>query len=111
MLRQIVNAAQHAAMTRAGLGGVVAGILLILGCSVGTSTGKDSPSRSPESTDAATTTEAMEMLRSGTEFIGETSLRVDTDIAGQVTTRPHVDTVGERAAITISAAVRLSRSG
>ncbi|WP_139338002.1 hypothetical protein [Micromonospora avicenniae] len=94
-------------MTRARLGGVVAGMLLLLACSVGTSAGDGRPSGSPESTDAATRAEAMDLLRSGTEFIDQTSFRVDTDIAGQVTTLSHVDTVGKRATITISAAGRV----
>lgn len=78
-------------------------MLLLLGCSVGTGTEEDRSSGSREST-IATRAEATDLLRSGTDFIGQTSFRVDTDIAGQVTTLSHVDTVGKRAAITISAA-------
>ncbi|SCE97218.1 hypothetical protein GA0074695_2573 [Micromonospora viridifaciens] len=55
------------------------------------------------SADAATTAKTIELLKAGTEFIDQTSFRVDVDIASQVTTLSHADNVNKRADATISA--------
>ncbi|MEU2613176.1 hypothetical protein ABZ570_16570 [Micromonospora sp. NPDC007271] len=58
--------------------------------------------------DATTTAEAIELLRSGTKFIDQTSFRVDVDLASQVTTLSHNDNVDKRAAATVSAFGRVT---
>ncbi|MFG3602796.1 hypothetical protein [Micromonospora chersina] len=83
-------------------------ILLLLGCSSGARTG-DEPGRAPTvGADAATTTTATGLLKSGTAFIDQTSFRVDADIASQVTTVAHADNINKRADTTISAFGRVA---
>ncbi|TDC38782.1 hypothetical protein E1211_06105 [Micromonospora sp. 15K316] len=90
-------------MTRGAMGGIAVGVLLLLGCSVGASGGDEPVPVPATSADAGATLEAVDLLRSGTKFIDETSFRVDTDIAGIVTTRSYVDTLNKRAVSTVSA--------
>ncbi|SCL51789.1 hypothetical protein GA0070603_1267 [Micromonospora chersina] len=81
--------------------------LLLLGWSLGARVG-DEPDRAPTvGADAATTTKATDLLRSGTAFIDQTSFRVDADIASQVTTVAHADNINKRADTTISALGRV----
>ncbi|RKN32189.1 hypothetical protein [Micromonospora musae] len=90
-------------MTRGAVGGIAVGVLLLLGCSVGAS-GGDEPAAAPHaSVDAGATLEAVDLLRSGTKFIDETSFRVDTDIGGIVMIRSYADNVKRRAATKLSA--------
>ncbi|MGS2619448.1 hypothetical protein ACVCAH_33795 [Micromonospora sp. LZ34] len=60
------------------------------------------------SADAATTAKAIDLLRAGTEFIDQTSFRVDVDIASQVTTLSHSDNVNKRTDATLSAFGRVT---
>ncbi|MFG3577559.1 hypothetical protein [Micromonospora chersina] len=90
---------------RAVVAALSAVTLLLLGCSAGARTG-DGPA--PASTTAATTTNAIELLKSGTEFIDRTSFRSDVDIASQVTTLAHTDNVNKRADSTLSAFGRVT---
>ncbi|MFE9694382.1 hypothetical protein [Micromonospora sp. NPDC005806] len=93
---------------RAGVAAISAGALLVLGCSAGARTGNEPAPVPAVSTDAATTAKAIELLRSGTEFIDQTSFRVDVDIASQVTTLSHTDNVNKRADATVSAFGRVT---
>lgn len=82
--------------------------LLLLGWSLGART-EDRPAPAPTfGADAGTTTTATDLLKSGTAFIDRTSFRVDADIASQVTTVAHADTINKRAVTTISAFGRVA---
>ncbi|MEU5563332.1 hypothetical protein [Micromonospora musae] len=94
-------------MTRGAIGGITVGVLLLLGCSIGASTGNEPPSVPRASADAGATLEAVDLLRSGTKFIDETSFRVDSDIGGIVTIRSYADNVKRRAATKMSASGRV----
>lgn len=83
--------------------GLAAGAVLAMGCSIGWKTGSG-PAPSPaESTDAASTAAAIDVLRSGTKFIDQTGFRTDVDIAGQITTLTHTDNGNKRADSTVTA--------
>ena len=90
------------------MAGIAAGILLLLGCSAGARTGNEPAPVPTVSADAATTAKAIDLLRAGTEFIDQTSFRVDVDIASQVTTLSHTDNVNKRADATVSAFGRVT---
>lgn len=79
--------------------------LFLLGCSVGPQTDSEpTPRTTPRATastaaanaDAATTAEAVGLLRAGTAFVNQTSYRSDVDIASQITALSHTDNVGKR---------------
>ncbi|MFC0031955.1 hypothetical protein ACFFMM_20775 [Micromonospora chaiyaphumensis] len=86
---------------------VSAGAILLLACvaSARTGNGPAAPAStvSADATTGATTAEAIELLRSGTQFVDRTSFRADVDIASQVTTLSYVDNVHKRAVATVSA--------
>ncbi|MGW5670747.1 hypothetical protein [Micromonospora sp. NPDC003776] len=86
---------------RAAAAAIAAGSLLALGCSTGGGTENEPAAMSTVSADAATAN-AVEMLRSGTEFIDRTSFRADVDIASQITTLARIDNVNRRAVVTAS---------
>ncbi|MBQ1016930.1 hypothetical protein KBX71_03520 [Micromonospora sp. D93] len=91
---------------RATLAGISAGLLL-LGCSVGAPTKREPrPESAPvsaASADATTTAEAVGLLRAGTAFVNQTSYRSDVDIASQITTLSHTDSVHRRLTARVSA--------
>lgn len=93
------------------LAGISVGLLL-LGCSVGTRTESESePRTAPGATvsadaagaDAATTAEAVGLLRAGTAFVNQTSYRSDVDIASQIMSLSQTDNVNRRLNATIAA--------
>ncbi|WP_262284021.1 hypothetical protein [Micromonospora sp. MA102] len=93
---------------RAAAAAIAAGALLLLGCSAGART-ENEPAPAPTvSAHATTTATAIELLRSGTAFIDQTSFRADVDIASQVTTLSRNDNVNKRAVATISALGRVT---
>ncbi|RQW99702.1 hypothetical protein DLJ59_23655 [Micromonospora inaquosa] len=55
------------------------------------------------SADASTTAEAIGLLRAGTAFVNQTSYRSDVDIASQIASLSHTDTVNKRMHTTITA--------
>ncbi|SIN40946.1 hypothetical protein SAMN04489832_6638 [Micromonospora cremea] len=85
------------------MAGISAGILLLLCWSVGARTGNEPAPAPTISAEAAATASAIDLLWAGTEFIDQTSFRVDADIASQVITLSHTDNVNKRADATISA--------
>jgi hypothetical protein len=90
------------------MAGISAGIALLLGCSAGVRPGNE-PAPVPITTaEAATTAESIDLLRAGTDFIDQTSFRVEIDIASQVTTMSHTDNVNKRADATVSAFGRVT---
>ncbi|GAB3342388.1 hypothetical protein RMN56_27920 [Micromonospora halotolerans] len=92
---------------RAAAAAVAAGALLLLGCSAGART-ENGPAPAPTASAHATATAtAIELLRSGTKFIDQTSFRADVDIASQITTLSRYDNVHKRAVATISALGRV----
>ncbi|MFU8875009.1 hypothetical protein [Micromonospora sp. SL4-19] len=95
---------------RAAVAAISAGALLLLGCSAGVWTGNEPAPVPTISADATTTAKAIELLRSGTEFIDQTSFRADVDIASQVTTLSHYDNVNKRADGTVSVYGRVTET-
>ncbi|MET8352112.1 hypothetical protein [Micromonospora sp. NPDC005206] len=93
---------------RAAMAGILAGTLLLLGCSAGARTGSEPAPVPTVNVEAATTAKAIDLLRAGTKFIDHTSFRVDVDIASQVTSLLHADNVNKRADATLSTFGRIT---
>jgi hypothetical protein len=88
---------------RAAVAAICAGALLLLACSTGARTGDKTTPAPTASAPATTTAAAIALLKSGTEFIDQTSFRADVDIASEVTTLSYADNVNKRAVATVSA--------
>ncbi|MEV4495382.1 hypothetical protein AB0J84_06730 [Micromonospora arborensis] len=89
---------------RAVAAGISGAILLLLACSVAMGTTEEPAVAPTVGVDAADTAKAIDLLKTGTKFIDQTSFRVDVDIAGQITALSHTDSVNRRAISTTSVA-------
>ncbi|MFG1866950.1 hypothetical protein [Micromonospora arborensis] len=92
---------------RAVVAGISGAILLILACSVAMGTTEEPAAAPTVDAGAADTAKAIDLLRAGTTFLDQTSFRVDSDIAGQITTLSHADNINRRAITTMSASGRV----